>query len=129
MEAFDNDFGELYADVEVQTIACVNSMSDLSRLYLEPEQRDDAKADSAKLEDDFVADAKKVASIFGESTHSGSENSEPCSRNEMEGGVGSDSDDDLNIVLNDEDCKSFNVGSVRNDGKGDWRILQVFGFW
>ena len=91
MEAFDDDFGELYADVEVQTTAAVNGMSDFARLYLEPEQEDDAKADSAKLEDDFVADAKKVDSVSGESTHSGSENSEPCSGNEVEGGVGGES--------------------------------------
>ncbi|KAI9123168.1 hypothetical protein K1719_006057 [Acacia pycnantha] len=120
MEDFDDDFGELYADVEVHRISATDSVPDFAQLYIEPEEddgSDNTKSQDAKPKEDFVSDAMKVDAECGESTRSGGEVSE---YNDEKGAnddfIGSDSEDDLNIVLNDEDCPSFPVGSVRNEG-------------
>ncbi|KAJ7955231.1 FIP1 [Quillaja saponaria] len=112
----DDEFGELYADVEVQANSAINGTAD----FAEPKEDDvkkTKKENNASLKEGFD-NIKKSNSVCGDSEDSGSEGSEVSSRKEV-GDVGSDSDDDLNIVLNDEDCKVFlNVGGgvVRNGG-------------
>lgn len=93
MEALeDDDFGELYADVEAP-----NAFSDFSRHHIQPEpgpeeeeQQPDAKSNHEDIADD---------SVCAESTRPGVK--DDC--------TGSDSDDDLKIVLNDDDCADFAV--------------------
>ncbi|XVF28208.1 hypothetical protein REPUB_Repub15cG0009500 [Reevesia pubescens] len=83
MDSMDDDFGDLYADVEVQA----------SSLYIEPEDSNSPINGSKGTEDDekFVPD-----SIMEDS----------------------DSEDDLNIVLNDDDCEKFPVTGARSHGGG-----------
>ncbi|KAI4334972.1 hypothetical protein L6164_013664 [Bauhinia variegata] len=119
MEAIDDDFGELYADVEVQATSAINGISDFARLYIEPEKDygNGAKDKDVELKENFVSDEKKVDSACGEdSTHSGSEGVELNSVKEVNDYIESDSEDDLNIVLNDEDCQDFPVGVGGNRG-------------
>ncbi|XP_028751744.1 FIP1[V]-like protein isoform X2 [Neltuma alba] len=120
MEDFDDDFGELYADVEVHGTSAADDVPDFARLYIEPEEddgSDDTRSQDAKLREDFVSDAMKVDAECGESTHSGGQVSESNDDKEANDDyIGSDSEDDLNILLNDEDCPRFPVGAVWNEG-------------
>ncbi|CAL8991134.1 unnamed protein product [Prunus brigantina] len=125
MEDFDDDFGELYAGVEMQANSAINGIPNFAHLYTEPEEDindddDDHKAKNARpgSEEQFVSDSKKPDSVcqeLGEQV-SGLEANEDYS--------GSDSEDDLKIVLNDEDCEGqmFPVagrGSMKNDEDED----------
>ena len=74
----DDDFGDLYADVEFQASTTINGVSNLGRLYI---QQDD---NGTKCVDEVIPDDE--------------------SKRETNGGEnGSDSEADLNIVLNDDD--------------------------
>ncbi|XP_054806064.1 FIP1[III]-like protein isoform X2 [Prosopis cineraria] len=120
MEDFDDDFGELYADAEVHRTSAADGVPDFARLYIEAEEDDGSdgrKSQDAKLKEDSVSDAMKVDAECGESTRSDGEVSESSAGKEANDDyIGSDSEDDLNIVLNDEDCPGFPVGVVKNEG-------------
>ncbi|XVE82268.1 hypothetical protein DITRI_Ditri15bG0134700 [Diplodiscus trichospermus] len=86
MESMDDDFGDLYADVEVQASSAIGT------LYIEPEDSNPSNGSkSTEMDEKFVPE-----SVMEDS----------------------DSDDDLNIVLNDDDCGKFPVTSARNHGGG-----------
>lgn len=119
MEAFDDDFGELYSGVEVHRTSVTDGIPDFARLYIEPEEDDDSdtKSQDAKLKEEIVSDKVKADTDSGESTRSGGEDSEQNNGKEANDDyIGSDSEDDLNIVLNDDDCPAYPVGGVRNGG-------------
>ncbi|XWS14199.1 hypothetical protein CRYUN_Cryun36dG0102900 [Craigia yunnanensis] len=86
MESMDDDFGDLYADVEVQASSAIGA------LYIEPEDNNPSNG-SRRTE----ADEKFVPDSVMED---------------------SDSEDDLNIVLNDDDCEKFPVTVARSHGGG-----------
>ncbi|KAJ4955327.1 hypothetical protein NE237_012110 [Protea cynaroides] len=125
MGEMDDDFGDLYADVELQVSAAINEISGFNQLYIE----NDNKNESSSV-DDLVASesrSKKVNPISQESTM--------CSKDDagrkedlklIENGTetldleadgeekllvdsGSDSEDDLLIVLNEDDCRKYPV--------------------
>ncbi|KAK8525382.1 hypothetical protein V6N13_123091 [Hibiscus sabdariffa] len=86
MESTEDDFGDLYADVQVKATAAAGG------LHIEPEEispSDGSK--STEADDKFVAD-----SVMDDS----------------------DSEDDLNIVLNDDDCEKFTVTGARSHSGG-----------
>ncbi|CAL5415339.1 unnamed protein product [Camellia sinensis] len=87
MEDIDDDFGDLYADIEVQASKAVNDKSNFSRLYIEQDDNNTKCIDSVSKNVDVLIqdddEAKRASSV-------GVDN-------------GSDSEDDLNIVLNDVD--------------------------
>ncbi|XP_028060879.1 FIP1[III]-like protein [Camellia sinensis] len=87
MEDIDDDFGDLYADIEVQASKAVNDNSNFSRLYIEQDDNNTKCIDSVSKNVDVLIqdddEAKRASSV-------GVDN-------------GSDSEDDLNIVLNDVD--------------------------
>ncbi|KAI8003366.1 FIP1[V]-like protein [Camellia lanceoleosa] len=87
MEDIDDDFGDLYADIEVQASKAVNDKSNFSRLYIEQDDNNTKCIDSVSKNVDVLIqdddEAKRDSSV-------GVDN-------------GSDSEDDLNIVLNDVD--------------------------
>ncbi|XWS53518.1 hypothetical protein CRYUN_Cryun10bG0008200 [Craigia yunnanensis] len=87
MDSMDDDFGDLYADVEVQASSAIGS------LYIEPDDSNSPSNCSKSTDEDekFVSD-----SVMEDS----------------------DSEDDLNIVLNDDDCKKFSVTGARSHGGG-----------
>ncbi|KAK6930280.1 Pre-mRNA polyadenylation factor Fip1 domain [Dillenia turbinata] len=93
MEGVDDDFGDLYADIDVKTI---NDIPDFKQLYLKN------------------SDLQTTASIEESNPSLIANDAENCidldSENE------SDSEDDLNIVLNDDDCPNLVTASVRNGG-------------
>lgn len=80
-DLIDDDFGDIYADVEVQASSAINSISNFAKLYTEPQEEE-----------------------------------EECNNKVTTREVNrSPDEDDLNIVLNDEDCKGFPVAAERND--------------
>ncbi|XVF62448.1 hypothetical protein PTKIN_Ptkin09bG0008700 [Pterospermum kingtungense] len=80
----DDEFGDLYADVEVQASSAIGS------LYIEPEDNSPSNgSQSTEADEKFVPD-----SVMEDS----------------------DSEDDLNIVLNDDDCDKFPVTGARSLG-------------
>ncbi|KAH7513473.1 hypothetical protein FEM48_Zijuj12G0203700 [Ziziphus jujuba var. spinosa] len=122
MEDFDDDFGELYADVEAQSSSVMNWVPEFHRLYTGPEVEDNSdstgnamNAGPSSKEGFASALNNNPSSIGNDSTLK----SATClERNEEN--YGSDSEDDLNILLNDEDCESKNFlvsdrGSMKND--------------
>lgn len=110
MEDFEDDFGDLYADVEVQASSAFNRVSDFTGLCTKPE--DDSNngninamdaSPSSKVGFDFAPN--KPNSIGNDSTL------KVACLEVYKDNDGSDSDDDLTIVLNDEDCKREVSGS------------------
>lgn len=111
MGDLDDDFGDIYADVEAQANSAINAVSDFAQLHTEPpeeeeeedrnDNNDNAKKANTCSGEGFVSDSKKPNSISEELSEkvSGSEATEGYSE--------SDSEDDLNIVLNDEGCKGI----------------------
>lgn len=119
MEDFDDDFGDLYADVEVQASSAINCVPEFHRLYMEPEKDDSDSNDNAmnagpSSKEGFGSAPNNRSSIGDDSAM------ETTCLEANEENYGSDSEDDLNIVLNDEDCKSKNLlvkgrGNMKND--------------
>lgn len=104
MGDLDDDFGDIYADVEAQANSAINGVSDFAQLHTEPpeeeevdrnDNNDNAKKANTCSGEGFVSDSKKPNSISEELSDKVSGYSE------------SDSEDDLNIVLNDEGCKGI----------------------
>ena len=86
MESMDDDFGDLYADVEVQASSAIGA------LYIEPEDNNPSNGSKrTEADEKFVPD-----SVMEDS----------------------DSEDDLNIMLNDDDCEKFPVTGARSHGGG-----------
>ena len=117
MEDFDDGFGDLYAGVEAQANSAINAAPDFAHFYTEPEEdvcEDNGKAkttspgtDSKKSDSDCEELGEKVSAL-----------------EENEDYSGSDSEDDLKIVLNDEDCEgkvfpNGGRGRVKNDEHED----------
>ncbi|KAF3456353.1 hypothetical protein FNV43_RR01003 [Rhamnella rubrinervis] len=105
MEDFEDDFGDLYADVEVQASSAFNRVSDFPRLGTKPEEdsnngNSNAMDASLSSKEGFDSAPNNPNSIGNDSTlkvtclEANKDNDE------------SDSEDDLTIVLNDEECKS-----------------------
>ncbi|GMI70261.1 hypothetical protein HRI_000695400 [Hibiscus trionum] len=86
MESMEDDFGDLYADVQVQASAAIGG------LHVEPEENSPSDASKSTEADSAMDD--------------------------------SDSEDDLNIVLNDDDCQKFPVtghgGGCDENENGDF---------
>lgn len=122
MEEIGDDFGDLYADFEAQVTSSINGVQDFAKLYSEHEDNTTKKSNP---EEDFVSDTNNLGSIGVELTRSGDNglaqkaSGLEVNGEEGEGGMivdnGSESEDDLNIVLNDEDCRVF-PASARNGG-------------
>ncbi|KAK0608355.1 hypothetical protein LWI29_029502 [Acer saccharum] len=95
MDSIDDDFGELYADVEVQVKTITNNVPEFTKFYteLEPEPEPEDNDNS-------------------------NENTNSQKTPSLEGDDGSDSEDELKIVLNDEDCKRFPVTGGGGGGSG-----------
>ncbi|OMO58454.1 Pre-mRNA polyadenylation factor Fip1 [Corchorus olitorius] len=87
MATMDDDFGELYVDVEIQASSALGVLCN--------EKEDDHPIDGAKS---TSADEKFVIDSVSED---------------------SDSDDDLNIVLNDDDCEKFPVSGAKSHAGGN----------
>ncbi|KAA8527369.1 hypothetical protein F0562_034916 [Nyssa sinensis] len=100
MEDIDDDFGDLYADVEVKASAAIRGLPNFSRFNIEQGGIDLKGSDLG---------SKKVDSIGDELIQSGRDDeakkilSVDANGEEVIEDVGSDSEDDLNIVLNDDD--------------------------
>lgn len=99
MEDIDDDFGELYADLEIQASSPINNVPSISKLCIE-------KTDINK-----------------ESIDSGLNNLDSNGDKEERVDSGSDSEDDLNILLNDDgDSPGFAVScgvNLRSGGYED----------
>ncbi|XP_048428205.1 uncharacterized protein LOC125471609 isoform X4 [Pyrus x bretschneideri] len=114
MEDFDDDFGDLYAGVEAQANLAINGVADFALFYTEDVSDDNGKAKNASP----GSDSKKPDSVCEELGEKVSALEEDEDFNE------SDSEDDLKIVLNDEDCEgkvfpNGGRGRVKNDEHED----------
>lgn len=109
MEDIGDDFGDLYTDVEAQAGSAINGGRDFTRLYTEPGEQDDEDSDSNRPNPNPSSEDG-----FDDLIEESNENDN-----------GSDSEDDLNIVLNDEGCegKTFpimdQVVDVKNEEDKD----------
>lgn len=112
MEDVGDDFGDLYADVEIPASSAINGAPNFVRFY---------ENDTHKAEDFASGSGSKELDIGDAGSSRKSENEES---NVVDNG--SDSEDDFNIVLNDEDGQRFPVrsgvgvlgGSDGEDGDG-----------
>lgn len=121
MGDLDDDFGDIYADVETQANSAINDVVDFAQLHTEPpeeeedghDNNDNAKNANTCSGEGFVSDSKKPNSISEELSEkvSGSEANDGYSE--------SDSEDDLNIVLNDEGCRAI---PFPNSGGGSMKL-------
>ncbi|XP_065863814.1 FIP1[V]-like protein [Euphorbia lathyris] len=110
-DLMDDDFGDIYADVEFQASSAINSVSKLDKLYTEPQEGGEGKGEECKYDNN----AKQVKARANE------ENprllNSVCEKSSNTEEYVSDSEDDFNIVLNDEDCKGFSVAAERNGNR------------
>lgn len=110
MDSVDDDFGDLYADSEAQATSVINGVVDFTKLYIEPEyatKNDRIEAPSPKK--DLVLHPEEHNSLTEESSQSANDDlAQKAASFEADA---SDSDDDLTILLNDEDCKTFRVSA------------------
>ena len=112
MEDFEDDFGYVYADVEVQASSAINGVQNFAPFYTETGEDINGGNDTKKMN-------VKLCSEDGPSKPNSLGNLEA-----IDGSDGSDSEDDLNIVLNDEDCNTnkFPVvsrGNMKSDEDED----------
>ncbi|CAK7326347.1 unnamed protein product [Dovyalis caffra] len=104
-DLIDDDFGDLYADVEIQASSVFNSLPNFSNLCTESEPQqgnEDSnhnKVNQSEKEEKLVSESKE---LNGEKLRVWEEVDD-----------GSDSEDDLNIVLNDVGCKGLEVGKEK----------------
>ena len=115
MEEFGDDFGDLYADVEIQASSAINGIPGLSNSYIEPMEEEEGEEE----EEDNTVTNKHIGSNSKEFDAVNDGSARKTMGSEVNVDNGSDSEDDLNIVLNDEDYKNFPVtsgGNVRNEG-------------
>ena len=114
MEEFGDDFGDLYTDVEIQASSAINGIPGLANSYIEPmeEEEEDNNVTNKPNPNQGLGSNSQ---IFDE-VHDGSAQKTMGSELNMDSGSDSDSEDDLNIVLNDEDCKNFPSTSGGNGG-------------
>uniref|UniRef100_UPI0005C816F3 FIP1[V]-like protein isoform X2 n=1 Tax=Fragaria vesca subsp. vesca TaxID=101020 RepID=UPI0005C816F3 len=123
MADLDDDFGDIYTEVDTQASSAINGVSNFTQFYTQPEEeegedRNDSNNDKKNGGEGLVSDSKQLSSVSEElgGKVSGSESNEEYSD--------SDSEDDLNIVLNDEGCKGIPFpisggGSMRIDDCDD----------
>ncbi|XP_050372524.1 uncharacterized protein LOC126790358 [Argentina anserina] len=117
MADFDDDFGDIYTDVQARSSSAVNGLSDFTQFYTEPkeeEEEEDGKSSENNGGKGFASDSRKPSSVLEDL--GGEVEVEECSD--------SDSDDDLHIVLNDGGCQGvpFPIsggGSLRLDDCDD----------
>ncbi|XP_010267959.1 PREDICTED: FIP1[III]-like protein [Nelumbo nucifera] len=139
MGEMDDDFGDLYADVEVQVSAAMKTNSSFNHLYIEKESEDDG--DGVREGHTFDSSSKKVDSVREElvlhcdNTDAKQENGNHSAKIlntsflEANGGKeltldnGSDSEDDLHIVLNEEDCRTY--PTIRSVNMGNRRMAEA----
>lgn len=129
MEVLDDDFGELYADVEGQASSSINVAPESSRLELQQEvkeQKSTVFASSPWKSNDLIgkdliqSDEVNRANTASVSDMDGKEDDQEKELIDN----GSESEDDLNIVLNDDgdDCRLFHgpgTGNLSNGGIND----------
>ncbi|KAL5541969.1 hypothetical protein UlMin_009679 [Ulmus minor] len=109
MAEIDDDFGELYSVVEVQASSAINGV----RVRNDIGSSDNRMTAKPSSDDAFDSGPIGQRSIGDDSTKQMNEDDN-----------GSDSEDDLNIVLNDDDCNGSefpltNNGSLKNDKEED----------
>ncbi|KAL5996444.1 hypothetical protein ACLOJK_026522 [Asimina triloba] len=114
MEEMD-DFGDLYADVEVHVNAGVGNFDEL---YAEEEEKNgrdldisekkETEADSVCRDNNVNEDVERLVGSEAELPGLEADNENVITENV------SDSEDDLHIVLNEEDCRMFPTSRVRS---------------
>lgn len=103
MEDLDDDFGDLYADVELQASSAINGVSDFSGKYSKHQHNNEVRVDERR-ENSCVVGGSERREKGLETADNGDE------EEEVENGSDSSDDDDFDIVVNDEDFGPKNVG-------------------
>lgn len=116
MEEFGDDFGDLYTDVEIQASSAINGIPGLANSYIEPMEEEEEEEDNNVTNEPNPNQGLCSNSQIFDEVHDGSAQKTMGSELNMDSGSDSDSEDDLNIVLNDEDCKNFPSTSGGNGG-------------
>ncbi|XP_042517646.1 uncharacterized protein LOC122091667 [Macadamia integrifolia] len=115
MGEMDDDFGDLYSDVEIQLSDAVNAISGFNQVYIEHDNKKESSSVDGRLA--FELRSKKDNSMLcseeegenkGDRIPSGNEAGTPDLEadgdEELIVDDGSDSENDLHIVLNEDDC-------------------------
>lgn len=105
-----DDFGDLYLDVVIQASSVINSLPNSSNLCTESEPQQGSEGSGHNK----LNQSEKKENLVSESKELNEEKLGVLEEVDDE----SDSEDDLNIVLNDEDRKGFEAGRERN-GNGN----------
>ncbi|CAK9145660.1 unnamed protein product [Ilex paraguariensis] len=102
MEDLDDDFGDLYADVEVRATSAIHSIPNITNLHIEKSEINPTNDDNG--EKVFNQESKGV-DLIGDDMNvvTTIANSEANAVEEFTDNNGSDSEDELNIVLNVDD--------------------------
>ncbi|XAR56996.1 hypothetical protein NMG60_11024991 [Bertholletia excelsa] len=103
MEDIDDDFGDLYADVELQATTAINGVLNSNGLFVEQDNND---ANCVKLSADNVDEL-----IQENEAERAASTAEIDAERELGADNESDSEDDLNIVLNDDGDGSALAGA------------------
>lgn len=121
----DDDFGELYADVEVQASSAINGGPEISQLCIQQQQQ---QQEQQLLSNRLSNDSSDVShSAKGDSGLRDDDKREKGSdkRNDgenqvvVESGSDSDDEDDFDVVVNDDDIGAKNGRECRNVGEDD----------
>lgn len=103
MEDLDDDFGDLYADVELQASSAINGVSDFSGKYSKHQHNNEVRVDERR-ENSCVVGGSERREKGLETADNGNDEVE------VENDSDSSDDDDFDVVVNDEDFGPKNGG-------------------
>jgi len=124
MEDVNDDFGELYADVEFQASSAINGVPDISQLCVRQQQQEEQQPLSNELSNDSsdALDSADDGSGLGNDERREKDldrGNDGESEVVVESGSDSDDEDDFDVVVNDDDVGANNGRECRNVGEDD----------
>ncbi|XP_048496912.1 FIP1[V]-like protein isoform X6 [Beta vulgaris subsp. vulgaris] len=103
MEDLDDDFGDLYADVELQASSAINGVSDFSGKYSKHQHNNEVRVDERRENNSGVRGSERREKGLETTDNANDEV-------EVENDSDSSDDDDFDVVVNDEDFGPKNGG-------------------
>ncbi|KAJ8445700.1 hypothetical protein Cgig2_026027 [Carnegiea gigantea] len=107
----DDDFGELYADVEVQASSAISGGPEISQLYIQQQQQE-----HQPLSNILSNDSSDVSHSAKDDKREKDSDERNDGENEVviESGSDSEDEDDFDVVVNDDDIGAKNGRECRN---------------
>ncbi|GAB4843016.1 hypothetical protein Ancab_012992 [Ancistrocladus abbreviatus] len=126
----DDDFGELYADIEVRGTSAINGFQYFPHLCSIQQEGLNGRASDAPVLEEGCSNGdgeerEKLGEVRNSEAVEGGEKNLEVRNGEEEAGEGvengSDSEDDFDIVVNDDDCPGFGNSYVGEKGRPSGR--------